>query len=92
MDRTQRTARADKVLIDWRQNGTYKSIVAPYSLRAGPFPTAAMPLACEEVESACRRARPEILCFLAKDALERVLARGDLFAGARSMNQVLLQP
>jgi bifunctional non-homologous end joining protein LigD len=66
-----------KVLVDWSQNNTAKTTVAPYSLRARAMPTVSTPVTWDEVE-ACRS--PEDLRFLAPDVLERVESLGDLHA------------
>ena len=70
-DTADRATRAGKVFVDWNQNDATKSIVAPYSLRALPFPTVSTPLAWEELEAATG-ARD--LVFLAADVLARVSA------------------
>lgn len=72
-----RAARPGKVFIDWSQNNTAKTTVAPYSLRARPAPTVSTPLHWDEV-AACRR--PEELVFGFDAVLARVAADGDLFA------------
>ena len=68
-DRPQRALRAARVFVDWNQNDRTKSIVAPYSLRALPWPTVSTPLEWAELERA-RSLRD--LVFLAGDVLERV--------------------
>ena len=78
---TGRAARAGKVLVDWMQNAPMRSTVAPYSLRAAPWPTASTPVSWEEVERCAVERRPELLTFLAGDVLERVERLGDLFRG-----------
>ncbi|SDG92556.1 bifunctional non-homologous end joining protein LigD [Sinosporangium album] len=74
-----RKARPGRVFIDWSQNSTAKTTVAPYSLRAQPRPTVSTPLTWDEVE---RCEEPEDLVFTSADVLARVEERGDLFAGA----------
>jgi bifunctional non-homologous end joining protein LigD len=71
-DRPQRALREGKVLVDWNQNDRTKSLVAPYSLRALPWPTVSTPLEWGELERA-RDARD--LVFLADDVRERVVSR-----------------
>jgi bifunctional non-homologous end joining protein LigD len=71
--------RAGKVLIDWSQNHGAKTTIAPYSLRAQPFPTVSTPLTWDEVEVGARGKGAQ-LRFLAADVLERVESLGDLFA------------
>jgi bifunctional non-homologous end joining protein LigD len=73
--------RPDKVLIDWSQNNAAKTTVAPYSLRARSQPTVSTPVTWAEV-AACKRAAD--LVFTADIVVERIVASGDLFAGALS--------
>jgi bifunctional non-homologous end joining protein LigD len=68
-DRPQRALRAGKVLVDWNQNDRTKSLVAPYSLRALPWPTVSTPLEWAELE---RAADVRDLLFLADEVRERV--------------------
>ena len=68
--------RHGKVFVDWSQNNSAKTTVAPYSLRARPRPTVSTPLDWREVE-----AGPP-LSFTAPDVLERVDGDADRFAGA----------
>ena len=69
--------RPGKVLIDWSQNNSAKTTVAPYSLRARSQPTVSTPVTWDEVAS-CTRAAD--LVFTADDVLDRVTKSGDLFA------------
>ena len=69
--------RPGKVLIDWSQNNSAKTTVAPYSLRARSQPTVSTPVTWDEVAS-CTRAAD--LVFTADDVLDRVTNSGDLFA------------
>jgi bifunctional non-homologous end joining protein LigD len=78
--------RKNKVLIDWSQNSRHKTTVAAYSLRARPAPTVSTPVDWDEVEAA---ADGELLSFETDDVLARVEERGDLFAEAASVRQVL---
>jgi bifunctional non-homologous end joining protein LigD len=77
-----RALRAGKVLVDWLQNDPARSTVAPYSLRALPYPTVSMPVTWEEVEAGGRY-------FLASDALARLERLGDLHAPVLSLRQRL---
>jgi bifunctional non-homologous end joining protein LigD len=77
---TARAARAGKVLVDWMQNARMRSTVAPYSLRAAPWPTVSAPVSWEELERCAAEQRPELLTFLAWDVLDRVGRLGDLFS------------
>lgn len=69
--------RPGKVLIDWSQNNSAKTTVAPYSLRARSQPTVSTPVTWDEVASCTRVAD---LVFTADDVLDRVTKSGDLFA------------
>jgi bifunctional non-homologous end joining protein LigD len=84
-----RKERAGRVLVDWLQNDASRSTVAPYSLRAVPFPTVSTPLAWDEVAHAVATKRPELLIFLARDALARIDRHGDLFAPVLDLRQSL---
>jgi bifunctional non-homologous end joining protein LigD len=79
VSRMTRALRPRKVLIDWSQNNSAKTTVAPYSLRAREQPTVSTPVTWIEVE-ACRK--PTDLVFTAPDVLDRVASSGDLFAAA----------
>jgi bifunctional non-homologous end joining protein LigD len=68
--------RHGKVFIDWSQNNTAKTTVAPYSLRAKEVPSVSTPLRWEELSE------PQKLRFDAGAVLTRVERFGDLFAGA----------
>ena len=74
--------RGGKVFVDWSQNNTSKTTVAPYSLRARVAhgaPTVSTPLTWDEVQE-CRD--PEELVFSPEAVLARVAAHGDLYASA----------
>ncbi|WP_019814667.1 non-homologous end-joining DNA ligase [Saccharomonospora saliphila] len=77
VSRMAKRLRPGKVFIDWSQNNTKKTTVAPYSLRARPTPTVSTPVTWDEV-GACRK--PDDLVFHADDVLARVDDHGDLFA------------
>ena len=72
--------RRGKVLIDWSQNSAAKTTIAPYSLRAQPFPTVSTPVTWEEVRQGA--AGSAALRFEHTDVLRRVETLGDIFAGA----------
>jgi bifunctional non-homologous end joining protein LigD len=81
--------RAGRVLIDWRQNERARSQVAPYSLRATPWPLVSTPVTWDEVHAcATNDAR---LWFSPAQVLERVGRFGDLFVGALDREHVLRQ-
>jgi bifunctional non-homologous end joining protein LigD len=79
-DRMPLAGRMGKVLVDWRQNGAGRSLIAPYSLRAASVPLVAAPLRWDEVEEiAAEGSSPwygpaEVLARLGRD--------GDLLAAA----------
>jgi len=72
-DQIPMPARVGRVLIDWRQNEPMRSMVAPYSLRATPWPLVSTPLAWAEVEAvAAGGADPRSLVFSPTDVLARL--------------------
>ncbi|MGY2080316.1 non-homologous end-joining DNA ligase [Modestobacter sp. SYSU DS0657] len=77
--RMEKALRPGKVLVDWSQNNTAKTTVAPYSLRARPRATVSTPLAWEEVDAVRDGADPATLVFRTADVLARVEELGDLF-------------
>lgn len=79
VDRNSRELRRGRVLVDWLQNDPSRSTVAPYSLRALPFPTVSTPVTWDEVEAAAARGSPELLTFRPADVVQRLAAEGDLF-------------
>jgi bifunctional non-homologous end joining protein LigD len=82
-DRTRRTARTGRVLVDWLGNDPSRSTVAAYSLRATDVPSVSTPLTWGEVE------RAERLHFLAADIPGRLDALGDPLASALQLGQRL---
>lgn len=84
-----RQQRVGKVFVDWSQNDQNKSIVAPYSLRAMPWPVASTPLRWDEVQEVAASGSLDGLPLTAEATLERIRAHGDLFAGALRNEQVL---
>jgi bifunctional non-homologous end joining protein LigD len=82
--RMEKALRPGKVLVDWSQNNTAKTTVAPYSLRARPLATVSTPLRWAEVDALCEGADPGSVRFRTDDVLARVEEHGDLFdVGAR---------
>ncbi|MGN6258749.1 MAG: DNA ligase D [Solirubrobacterales bacterium] len=81
--------RPGKVLIDWSQNDRHKTTVCVYSLRAKERPTVSTPLEWGELEAALAAGDPEALVFDYAAVLERVEAKGDLFAPLLSEEQHL---
>jgi len=92
IDRTARSERAGRVLIDWVQNDVSRSTVAPYSLRAMPWPLVSTPVTWAEVAAAADGARGRRLVFGPDEVVERVRRFGDLFEPALSRAGVLPDP
>jgi bifunctional non-homologous end joining protein LigD len=89
VSRTSKAKRPGKVLIDWSQNDVHKTTICVYSLRARERPTVSTPLEWDEVETALDGGRAEALVFDHVAVLERVEAKGDLFAPLISEEQEL---
>jgi bifunctional non-homologous end joining protein LigD len=87
VSRMTKSERPGKVLIDWSQNDPHKTTVCVYSLRAKERPTVSTPLEWEEVEAALAAGDPERLVFDYAAVLERIEAKGDLFAPLLSERQ-----
>jgi bifunctional non-homologous end joining protein LigD len=85
----KKTLRGGKVLVDWSQNDEHKTTVSVYSLRARERPTVSTPLAWAEVEAVLRTEDPDSLAFISDAVLDRVAARGDLFAPVQELEQPL---
>jgi bifunctional non-homologous end joining protein LigD len=81
--------RPGKVLIDWSQNDRHKTTVCVYSLRAKEQPTVSTPLEWDEVAAALEAGEAQALVFDHAAVLERVAAKGDLFAPLLSEEQEL---
>ncbi|CAN5189155.1 ATP-dependent DNA ligase [soil metagenome] len=70
-----KSMRTGKVFLDWSQNSSAKTTIAPYSLRGREQPTVAAPRTWDELADAdLRQLRYD-------EVLERVAAHGDLLAG-----------
>ena len=70
-----KSLRAGKVFLDWSQNSSAKTTIAPYSMRGRDHPTVAAPRTWEEIED------PDLRHLRFDEVLERVEADGDLLAG-----------
>jgi bifunctional non-homologous end joining protein LigD len=77
--RMEKALRPGKVLVDWSQNNTAKTTVAPYSLRARPLATVSTPLDWAEVDALRGGGDPGSVRFRTDDVLARVDEVGDLF-------------
>jgi bifunctional non-homologous end joining protein LigD len=89
VDRQRTEDRRGRVLVDWLQNDRRRSIVAPYSLRAGVWPQVSMPLAWQEVADVAGGADPDRLRFGPRRAIERMERDGDRFAPVTTLRQRL---
>jgi len=89
VSRMTKARREGKVLIDWSQNDAKKTTVCVYSLRATEHPTVSTPLDWDEVRAGREGGDPASLAFDARQVLERVAERGDLFAPMLSLVQAL---
>jgi bifunctional non-homologous end joining protein LigD len=74
----RKDARPGKVFIDWSQNNSAKTTVAPYSLRGRDIPTVSTPVTWDEVDEAA--AGHTGLVFGPHDVLDRVSSSGDLLS------------
>jgi DNA ligase D-like protein (predicted ligase)/DNA ligase D-like protein (predicted 3'-phosphoesterase) len=70
-----KSLRAGKVFLDWSQNSSAKTTIAPYSMRGREEPTVAAPRTWEEIED------PKLRHLRFDEVLERVAEMGDLLAG-----------
>lgn len=73
-----RALRPGKVFIDWSQNNSAKTTLAPYSLRGTDQPRVSTPIDWDEVAAATD---PAELVFLPADVLARVAEHGDVLRG-----------
>jgi bifunctional non-homologous end joining protein LigD len=90
--RVARRLRAGRVLVDWSQNDRHRSMVCAYSLRATDAATVSTPVTWDEVEAAVDAGRQADLIFDHARALERVDAKGDLFAPVLTLVQAIPAP
>jgi bifunctional non-homologous end joining protein LigD len=88
----KRSLRAGKVLIDWLQNDPTRSTVAPYSLRAAPWPLVSTPIRWDEIAHVAAAREADSLFFAVSAALERLERLGDIFQPALELEQTLPEP
>jgi bifunctional non-homologous end joining protein LigD len=72
--------RPGKVLIDWSQNSPHKTTVCVYSLRAVDPPRVSAPVSWDELAQALSERDERGLRISPRQMIERLRARGDLFA------------
>lgn len=89
VSKMSKALRTGKVFVDWSQNDEHKTTVNVYSLRAKEQPTVSAPVTWEEVETALKKKRANLLMFLADQVLQRVERHGDLFAEVENLKQRL---
>ncbi len=70
-----KSLRAGKVFLDWSQNSSAKTTIAPYSMRGREEPTVAAPRTWDEIED------PDLRHLRFDEVLERVERDGDLLEG-----------
>src|ERR1700755_2958449 len=70
-----KSLRTGKVFLDWSQNSSAKTTIAPYSLRGREHPTVAAPRTWDEIED------PDLRHLRFDEVLERVEKDGDLLEG-----------
>jgi len=78
--------RGGRVFVDWSQNDSHKTTVAPYSLRIRDRPSVSTPIGWSELDALDD---PDALLFEAPDVLARVEQLGDLFADNLTVQQAL---
>jgi bifunctional non-homologous end joining protein LigD len=77
--------RGGKARLDYTQNASIKTLVAPYSVRPRPGAPVSMPIRWEELDDPDLRSDR----WTVRDAIDRVDRVGDLFAGAQTDHQEL---
>jgi bifunctional non-homologous end joining protein LigD len=88
-DRLPKAERRGRVFIDWSQNDASKSLAAPYSLRARPWPSVSTPITWREVEEALVEGSAARLWFDGHAVLGRIGECGDLFRPVLEVRQHL---
>ena len=78
-------ARKGRARLDYTQNASIKTLVAPYAVRPAPGAPVSAPIAWEELDDP--ELRPDR--WTIRTIVERVAERGDLFAGAQTDPQEL---
>lgn len=84
-----KSLRTGKVLVDWSQNDEHKTTVNVYSLRAKAQPTVSTPVTWDEVATALKKKKKDLLSFEAEAVIKRIAEHGDLFAPVLQIKQTL---
>jgi len=84
-----KSARKEKVFVDWSQNDEHKTTICVYSLRAKEEPTVSTPVTWDEVENCRKKKKADLLKFRSDKTLERVKKMGDVFAPVEKLKQKL---
>jgi bifunctional non-homologous end joining protein LigD len=85
-----KSARRDKVFIDWSQNADFKTTVGVYSLRAKRnTPFVSLPVTWDELRAALDAHESSTLYWNPETTLERLESVGDLFAEVQTLKQKL---
>ncbi|WGW12827.1 ATP-dependent DNA ligase [Saxibacter everestensis] len=83
LSKMKRSLRGGKVFVDWSQNNSKKTTIAPYSLRGRDQPTVAAPRSWDELED------PELAQLTYDQVLERAARDGDLLQALTRKNDRL---
>jgi bifunctional non-homologous end joining protein LigD len=78
-------ARKGRARLDYTQNASIKTLVAPYAVRPAPGAPVSAPIAWDELDDP--DLRPDR--WTIRNIIDRVKQRGDLFAGAQTDSQEL---
>ncbi|HEX6888521.1 MAG TPA: DNA ligase D [Candidatus Nanopelagicales bacterium] len=80
-----RTQRGGRARLDYTQNASNRTLVAPYAVRPRPGAPVSMPITWDELDDPALRSDR----WTIRDAIERVALVGDLFADAQTSAQEL---
>ncbi len=85
----KKSLRVGKVFVDWSQNDDHKTTICVYSLRAKDRPTVSTPVSWDEVATALKKEKAEMLVFDSAAVLARAEKLGDLFEPVLTRKQKL---
>jgi bifunctional non-homologous end joining protein LigD len=85
----RKSARNQRIFIDWSQNSTNKTTVCAYSLRAREQATVSAPVTWDEVRAALKKKNADLLLHTTDDVLDRAEELGDIFADVLTVEQAL---